>query len=60
MVQSIQAHPDFQTISPIVMNILSSGIEKITPDSGQIIGAVTPQTVSTPSPAYTNVTVTYC
>ena len=39
------------------MNLLASGTEDIVADSGQTIGAVTTQTVS--SPIYTNLTVTY-
>ena len=57
MIQSISAHPDFQTTATWTMNILSSGTEDIVADSGQTIGTVTTQTVS--SPAYTNQTVTY-
>ena len=57
--QSIFAHPDFQKTATWTMNLLSSGTEDIVADSGQTIGAVTTQTVSQPSPAYTNLTVTY-
>ena len=39
---------------------LPSGTEDIVADSGQTIGAVTTQIVTAPSPAYTNLTVTYC
>ena len=59
MFQSISAHPDFQTAAPWTMNLLTSGTEDIVADSGQTIGAVITQSVSTPSPAYTNQTVTY-
>ena len=41
------------------MILLSSGTEDIVAESGQTIGAVTTQTVNPPSPAYTNLTVTY-
>ena len=41
------------------MNLLPSGTEDIVADSGQTIGSVTTQTVGTPSPAYTILTVTY-
>ena len=57
MFQSISAHPDFQTAATWSMGLLSSGTEDIVADSGQTIGAVTTQTVS--SPAYSNLTVTY-
>ena len=57
MLQSIFAHPDFQTAATWVMNLLASGTEDIVADSGQTIGAVTTQTVG--APAYTNLTVTY-
>ena len=59
MFQSISAHPDFQTAATWTMNLLSSGTEDIVADSGQIIGVVTTQAVTAPSPAYTNLTVTY-
>ena len=59
MPQFIFAHPDFQTAAAWTMNLLSSGTEDIVADSGQTIGAVTTQTVSAPSPAYTNLAVTY-
>ena len=59
MLQSIFAHPDFQTAATWTMNLLASGTEDIVADSGQTIGAVTTQTVSAPSPNYTNLTVTY-
>ena len=59
MFQSISVHPDFQTAATWTMDLLSSGTEDIVADSGQTIGAVTTQTVSAPSPAYTNQTVTY-
>ena len=57
MVQSISAHPDFQTIATWTMNLLSPGTDDIVADSGQTIGAVTTQTVS--SPSYANLMVTY-
>ena len=60
MLQSISVHPDFQTTATLTMNLLASGTEDIVADSGQTIGAVSTQTVSAPSPAYTNLTVTYC
>ena len=59
MLQSISAHPDFQTAATLVMNLLSSGTEDIVSESGQTIGAVTTQTVSAAFPAYTNLTLTY-
>ena len=59
MFQSISSHPDFQTAATWSMNSLASGTEDIIADSGQTIGALTTQTVSAPSPAYTNQTVTY-
>ena len=59
MIQSISAHPDFQTAATWTMNILSTGTDDIVVDSGQTIGVFTTQTVSAPSPAYTNQTVTY-
>ena len=57
--QFISIHPDFQTAATWTMNLLPSGTEDIVADSGQTIGAVTTQTVSTPSPAYTILTTTY-
>ena len=57
MIESISVHPDFQTATPWTMNALASGTEDIVADSGQTIGAVTSQTVT--SASYTNVTVTY-
>ena len=57
MAQSISAHPDFQTVAPWTMNLLSSGTEDIVTDSVQPIGAVTTQAVS--APGYTNQTVIY-
>ena len=59
MLQSISTHPDFQTTATWTMNLLALGTEDIVADSGQTIGAVTTQIVSPPSPAYTNLTVTY-
>ena len=41
------------------MNLLALGTEDIVADSGQTIGAITTQVVSSPFPAYTNLTVTY-
>ena len=58
MVQSFLAHPDF-SVSTLTMIVLSPGTDDITPDSGQTIGAITPQTIIPPSPAHTNQTVTY-
>ena len=57
MVQSIPAHPNLQTTSSMKMNVLSSGTEEITSESGQTIGSATSQTVSFQS--YSNMTVTY-
>ena len=57
MFQSISAHPDFQTAATWTMNLLASGTDDIVADSGQTIGAVTTQAVS--SPSYTNLTVAY-
>ena len=60
MLQFISIHPDLQTAATWTMNLLLSGTEDIVADSGQTIGAVTTQTVSAPSPAYTNLAVAYC
>ena len=58
MLESLTAHPDFQTTASWTMNALASGTEDIVADSGQTIGAITSQTVS--SASYTNMSVTYC
>ena len=58
MPQSISAHPDFQTAATWAMNLLASGTEDIVADSGQTVGDVTTQTVS--SLTYTNLAITYC
>ena len=57
MAQSLPFHPDFQTMSSMVMNVLSSGTEDITLDSTQTIGAVFTQAVS--SIPYSSQTVSY-
>ena len=56
MVQAISVHPDFSTTTGIAMNVLSSGTEDITPVSGQTIDPIASLPVSTPSPAYVNIT----
>ena len=48
MPQSLLFHPDF-TEGTWTMNALSSGIEEIILDSGQIIGSITSQTMGTAS-----------
>ena len=57
MPESLSAHPNFQTTASWTMGALASGTEDIVADSGQTIGAVTSQSVT--STSYTNVSVTY-
>ena len=59
MIQSVFAHPDFQTTATWTMNALSSGIDDILLETDKTIGSVFTRTVSTPSPMYSNVTVSY-
>ena len=57
MVESVAAHPDFQSTSTWTMNFLAAGVEEITAETGQTIGAVTSLAVT--SVSYSNQSVTY-
>ena len=57
MIQSIAAHPDFQTSASWIMSVLTPGTDDIVIDSGQTFSSITSQSVN--PQVYTNIALVY-
>ena len=57
--ESFYSHPDFQVTASFTMDIIPGGTDDITSESLETLSSISPIDVTTPSPLYSNLTVTY-